>query len=620
MSTATLRNARDAFVTEANPTRNTSNNAKMYITGSGSSNTRFVYLFFTRPFPLGVTVLDAHLRVWNGNPGWSGSHTVTAKRITSAWAINRINWNNKPTVTTSGQSALTKSNTAANLMWDFPITTIMQAIADGGAWYGIRLEISTTLLTTWFHSTQSGNAAARPQLVVTWSDAPEAPDNLSPGGNRQISVTFPVLSFQFTDVSGDTSMAAAQFQIDDASDFTSVVYDSGEVPLTEPSFITDSTDPGYVTPPGGNWGGITAGQTRYWRARAKDGAGIWSQWSDPESFGRTDKNAVTITAPAASPNNTVSDNSPPIAWTFGGTQRKYQVALALTATPGVWLWTSGVVSSTQQSLTIPSGYIKDASQSYRLIVRVWDAVDREANNGVPIYSEATRDFTFVTSGTVSPVASLQFTDGFPYPYAQLTWTRAAGVPDFVAIERDGVIIARVPGVEVFTSGTSYLYKDKTTPPRQSHTWKVYNIVNNVSSSSNPTVTGTIKPITSWLMEVDGDNAVALFSKKIDMERQSETAKWDPKGQGVPPVLITQSIRGFEGHASGQLSNNIIPSLTARQQRDRFKAMILYPGVELLLYNFDEVMKVVVYNASYYPIAVEGDTEYIVDFDFFQTEF
>src|SRR5690606_10791352 len=141
------------------------------------------------------------------------------------------------------------------------------------------------------HAGQGANEGKLgPELEIEWSDAPQAPTDLSPSGGRCVSIAKPTLRFDFTDNRGSTKIQACQVQIDDIDDdWSSVIFDSGTVPVEEPELDLARTDM-----PGGVFDGLSGGQEVRWRVRVQDGSGQWSQWSEGRRFKRDVKGTLTI--------------------------------------------------------------------------------------------------------------------------------------------------------------------------------------------------------------------------------------------------------------------------------------------------------------------------------------
>lgn len=608
-----VRNFRDSYVDSAKPARNYSTTNRLKV----KSGTIFSYLFCSKPMPPGAVVTSAILRVWNAET-WAGSITLSADRLSGSWAGSRINWNNKPAVT-GATASTTKSNAPANTMWEIDVTSIMNLVSQGSLWYGIRLSTNATAVKN-MHSAQSGAAELRPQLIIQWSDAPEAPDGLAPDGNRAVSNPKPVLAYDFTDVAGDTTLAMHQIQLSTVSTFATTVFDSGWVATADPQFdLSTST-----------YAGLTSGASIYWRVRAQDGAGIQSAWSDPAQFSYTPKGTLTSTTlggPDVNGKYFVQDTTPPVIWSLtGATQASYRVTIVDLARPDVVLYDSKKVTGTTNSIDTGGATgrtLRSSTATYRLLIRVWDTVVREKTPDSTIYYDYQQDFIYAPSATVTSPTLDSVTPIMPWPWIDITFSRSTP-PDSFTVFRDGdVVEANLDPGALSVGGTSYTYRDREAAPRIAHTWKVTANVNAVDSSFSNTKTATTKPFITWMMNPDTSSPIALAksadqpSPVVDAQAMSSQEVHQPVG-GTSPVLITQYVSGYEGHVDAVLSDGIINGLSARDMRDRFKVWKRNPGTEVLLFMVDEVLRICPYNMTYRPRAKSGSTIiYDVSFDFFQ---
>lgn len=602
-----LRNASDAYVVEQTPSVNVSTTRRIYTNDGTGSGARYGYIYFGVPSGMrGTTILSAKLRLYSGD-GFAGSVTATVTRLGGRFDVNRVNWTNKPAVTGTAV-ALTKTGAPVNTLWEFDVAALMQTVANGGAWYGFRI-ITTNATPKWFHSAQSTDLY-RPELEITWSDAPDPPDGLKPDGGRAVSIAKPTLQWNFTDPSGDTSMASYNLRLfsslANANANTTPTLDT-TVASTVPEVDLDST----------SYAGLAVAGTLWWRVRVQDGAGLWSGWSDVASFTRVSKGTLTVTNPAAGGSPFVSEPTPPINWTFTGTtQAAYQVIISTPEFPATWLWTSGKVTGTALAVTPPPGVIKETGKTYRLTVRVWDSASREAVADDPIYTEVVRDFVYALEPTVSGVTGLAVAIDAQKPWATLTWSRATA-PDSFIITRNNVVVEEVLPATVLVSGTNYSYIDKEAVPRRDHTWRVMAKVNGQSSATNPTVIGRVKAITTILSAVDSTRMVYLFNPEVSADRVESSEVQLRLGTG-PPILITQSIRGFEGEVRGMIVDDVITGVTALDQLAHLEYFKVRPGTILRLTWVDQVIRCVIRNVTHRPVPYPtGKVEYMVGFDFFE---
>lgn len=677
-----LKNASDSYVSEKFPSKNYNSVSKLFLADGSSADTRYAYIYFGLPSGLvGTTILPTKFRLYSG-AGFSGSVTVTVQRLTSKFSTNRVNWNNKPTSTSSGQVAVAKTSAPAGTMWEFDVTSMIQTVANGAPWYGFRIS-ATGSGAKWFYSAQ-GLDKYRPTLEVVWSDSPDTPERLIPDNGQAVSVAKPTLQWDFVDPSGDQSLQSAQLRMFSTqaladANTTPDIHDV-LVPTTVPEYDLDAvgtrTQTGVTTtsasttvgapagaftakdvgetitgtgiPPGativsqtGNaavlsaaatatgtvtasigvsYPGLAADATIWWRVLNTDGAGLPSGWSEPAFFTRKTKGTVAITNPAAGSPAFVNDSTPPFSWTFTGrTQQKYEVLLTTPETPADYIWTSGIITSTDLAVTPPPGKITVVGKTYRLIVRIYDTENRIAVPDDPIYAEATRDFVYQFASSVTPVTGLTLSLDPITGRATMDWASATAPDEFV-INRDGQTVLTDQPVDLLVSGTAYRYIDDEAAPRKSHIWEVARKVNGVTSSGNPTVQGTPKVIAPILSQIGGTKPVVFLNPDVDAERVESSDIHYILGD-APPILITQSIRGYEGTISGILSSDSGIGLTADQMLDNLEEYKRNPGQVLKFVWINKVMRVVVRNITDQPLVYpNGTVDYLASFDFFEVGF
>lgn len=597
MPDVTLRNATDTSANNAAPSRNYGDARALRL----KAGERFAYVFFNRAAPRGSTITAATLRLYHRSDWGGGSRTISVRRISETWKASRLTWNNRPGVIGSTISTTDSGGDDGTLI-ELDVRTIMQTVSNGSHWYGFRIETDDATARL-LHSAQ-GDSPYRPTLVVAWSDAPEAPTTLSPSGNRAVSLSKPVLRFDFTDELGDTSLAAVQVQIDPAGSFTAPGFDSGWVDADVPELDLAATA----------YGGLTGGSSTYWRVRVRDGAGLESPWSDVEQFRRVDQPTVTIDNPAASPNDFVTEPTPPILWSVsGGTQKAWQVLLVDSADPTVTLADTGKRTSSETAWTAPGRVLVDEGVQYRVIVRVWDAVDREATPGAPRYASAWRDFDVRPDVTTTPVSELAATPDAAKPTIELTWTRATA-PDKFVVRRNGrVVDDDVQPEDAFVSGTSYAFTDDEGRPWHESTWKVQAVVNGKASTS-VSVMQTPRQRGIWLIDKGRRLTVWIAGQDGGSWALGEDATvFAPLG-GRRIVRRIQSQRGYEGNLAGQLVDQF--GTTAQAYEDDLLKMRDQPRRVVTLALGDMSLRVLLGNIVTYPLPSVPPTR-AVSFDFWE---
>lgn len=561
----------------------------------------FAYIWLKNPAPRGATILSAVLRVY-GYADWGGaSVTLTAQKIAANWKASQMLYANRP-ATTGPAVSVSHVARATGVEWAFDVTAIMQAVTDGGPYYGFRIS-SDNGAWRLIYALENSDTRYRPTLEVTWSDAPDAPTTLSPSNGNVISLTKPTLRFNYADVSGSVTLAAVQVQIDPAANWAAPAFDSGMVVTGDPQLDLSTT----------TYAGLAANATTWWRVRVQDGAGLWSAWSVAQSFKRVALGVATITNPAAIPNNFVSEWTPPLAWTFSVTQSAWRLAIALDSNPSVQIYDTGRRTGTDSGLTLPAGVLKNSGAVYRMTLDLYDTQPRESTPGDPNYVRTVLAFTFAESATVAPVLALAATQIGIAPFTTLTWTRSTA-PDSFSVTRDGVVVeSGMTAASLLVSGTSYKYVDRTAGPNVSHTWRVQAVVNGVGSISASVVATVASPIV-WLIDVDESRAVPLVDvTPSSMGMADVAAVYTPIGASSV-TRITQAQRGLEGGLSGLVTD--FAGMTAKDLVAILLDFKKTPALPLRLAIGNQSIRVIVGNISLVPTPDgAGPDDRLFSFDF-----
>ncbi|MFF5455571.1 DNRLRE domain-containing protein [Streptomyces sp. NPDC012950] len=588
MSSTLVRvtNATDTYVAQDRAST-TYYGSDMIETANISGKGRYAYIYFARPFPLGVTVLSAKLRLTQ-RFAETGTRTATLKRISSTWTNRSITWNNRPGVSESGPVAVTKGTAPQYTVWEFNVQPHMQLIANGTAWYGWRVQIDEADYNQWYSANASvSGRQVKPTLEVTYIEKPSKPTWMSPAAGRITSLAKPVLRFDFTDRQGSTTMRAFQVQMNSTNSFTSPSFDTGEYLADEPQLDLSTTA----------FAGLADGELIYWRVRVQDDSSLWSDWSDVSTFWRQDKVTVNILNP---PGAEVDEPTPPILWEVtGGTQSSWQVLVRNGY--GAWIHSSGKRTNSDTSYTIPAGVITQDGVQYIFEVRIWDTYAREATPGDTSYAEAERTTTYTYDPTTDPVTDLVAEVQLPTPVVKLTWERATA-PDSFVVRRDGVIIKAVLlPLDALVSGTTYSFTDYESSPGKAQTYSVHAVVNGKTSSPNPEETITPESVGIWLMDPSED----LFVQLLDVDEGSwsmgeDAGMYAPLGASKQ-VRVTQALRGHEGSLSGLLAETPENPKTIDEQVEDMYALKSRPGKTYTLALSDMSIPVVIGNVVVAPM-------------------
>lgn len=429
----------------------------------------------------------------------SGSSTVSVQPATSGWTSG-VTWATKPTTTTALDSA-TRANPTPGTAWSWDVTAWAQGVV-AGTIVNNGLQVYTTGANPASFTGSHADSGAF-TLTITYALLPDAPTNLHPASGV-VSTSTPTFSFD-----GDDDMVSLQLQIDVPPGGSGGAYDTGEVPATAGLFSLVGTGHG-----------LSPGDVRVWRARQKNASG-WSPWCSWTPLTYTAKSSLAIISPGA---GTITDGTPLVQWTFGGTQVAWQVRIT-DATTGKVLADSKKRIGTATSWTPTKGLTKDG-QSAIISVWIWDDVDRAATSGDPVQTVATVTVTLDLDDGVGPMDTVDVIQAPPNPAIRIQGTRAEGVPDQVALFRDGVQINRWAGSAVFT-GSHFAVYDHTAPMRVPVTYRVapITVTGGVAHIAKGGTARTYVPDCAgiWLVdESDPATAVAVWQDDGQDDGQDQT--------------------------------------------------------------------------------------------------
>ncbi len=294
VNVSTTANMKDTFVDAMYPTENwegfkRSDSPYYYemLLGEDPDNSTQVckdLLSFTMPAAVASSTIDsATLQIF---PYWQYEHysavTTWVDQVTSSWSAGSVDWNNQPSITTTGAVTAT---TVQGTTGSFDITSFVQGWVDTPSTnYGIQLNENGNGGTYWKRVISSEQTGANiPTLAITYSK-PTATVS-APTGN--VWTNSRTLTWAYTSTDGP-AQAAYDVQVATDSGFTNLVVNTGSQSGAASS---------YAIPSGTT---LTNGTTYYWRVEVSDGH-IWSAWTAAAQF-RWDATAPAwkgFTAPAA---------------------------------------------------------------------------------------------------------------------------------------------------------------------------------------------------------------------------------------------------------------------------------------------------------------------------------
>lgn len=601
-----LTTAKDAFTAEAAPNQNFSTLVFLKLDGGAGTDNKKAYIWFPRPVAVNGQVIDATLKLYLQEAWAGGPHTITAKRITEAWSVNRVTWNNAPTVTATNQQTAAITGGTAGQEVTFDITAMVDDVAAGGAWQGIELSLDTTTTRALYSS--EAPQQYRPVIVLSTSVLPDPPSNLSPDGARITSLTDPTFKWEFGSQNDEESQTEFKVNVDNDSAFGSLHYDSGWT-ASELQKL-DATTVVFTA--------LTNNTTYYWRVACRDENGLESDWSDTAEFTYRTLGTLTITEPTAD-NDDVEDDTPVITHTFSGrtqTATKYVIAKLVDA-DYVDVYTRDYVATTDLDFTPPAGVITESGAKYKVTLYVRDEYQRPENE----VQNASRIFDYVAGSTVTAPAALTATATTGLPFVRLAWTRVA-IPDFFVLERDGVEVEVFTGLSADAGSNNFVHDYYGAQPFVEHDYTVRAKTSAVGTSQSPTAaSATLRPSGVWLAHADGWYFRVLGENEVSstMAEDGDTLKLLNRRD---PVRVVSRLGGLEGQVSGPVTSTYLESsYDVDDYRDALYTIIRDYGLtgDLRLIFGHRNIPVIVGNFSVAEWPNANEPVYDVSFDYWQVD-
>jgi hypothetical protein len=502
--------------------------------------------------PKNATITNAFVRVNIAEPH-TGDWTVSVYRRLDSWPRN-VAWGNRGALTSAvGSKVVTAPKKGA--AFDIPVTSTIQEMVSGtvpNRGFYITLANSSDSFVK-FYGPKAGGG--RPALYVTYSVPPAAPTNLEPS-DATVADSAPTLLFNT-----DSSILSLQVQADPAADGTTPDFDSGEVVATA----------GLLDLAGTSFTPLAADASTMWRARQKTGGG-WSAWSGWVPFTYSVRPDLTITSPTGTPDVNgripVADGTPPVVWSFTGTQVAWRGRLI--DDTGKVLADSSRIAGTDTTWMPPAGFTADDDTGV-LEITVWDNSDRAAVEGQPVENIDQLEIVLTPDGAQEAFTGTAATFPGWEPIVTVTGHRSA-IPDEVALDRDGREVARYPGTEVMVAagggGFDATVTDVGSRMNREHTWSLRPVTNGDKGPVGATATAVPRCQGVWLYNSEKE-PVVLWSTEAGDHTQAETAVvHQPLGANLtqPPVR-RRLVRATTAGAISGLITEILdwPALVMEQR-------------------------------------------------------
>ncbi len=477
---------------------------------------RSLFKFDATQIPTNAVVTSAILYVYT-DPSWgtaysganvnsslSGSNDFYLEKITQAWNVSAVTWNNQPATTTSGRVWVPQSNGYFDPDRQIDITTLVQGfVSDPSNNHGLMMKLATPLhyRSRNYASEDYTDPAFHPKVVITY-EVPNPPP-AAPIVQSVSNIT--TNTFQ---VSWSTVPNADNYRLDVSTNasFSSMVTGYNNL------FVNGSSHP---------VGGLTPGTTYYIRMRAENSGGISPDSGIEPAI--TIPQSPTILAP-----NNITTTSFNAQWN---------------ATPGADQYKLFVANDAIFSSILPS-------YNGKVIIGTEDLVSGLSGNSIYYYrvkavnssgESANSNSQSVLTKPVSPVASqasniqnAQFTANWTsVPGGDEYWLEVSAVSDFSSYVTGYGDISVGPATQAIVTGlsqgTTYYYRVKASNASGSSTTS-----NEISVT---TILGVVPDDVEYL-------ALKALYDATDGPNWTQSTNWNPN---LDPATVTSSdFQSFDG--------------------------------------------------------------------------
>lgn len=551
----TVRSGIDAYVVENGDLGYHRTNKLVLNGNSGANQQKQAFIWFKNPFKDvkgNVDVMEATFTFTVKGSWGAGPHRITAERVIEKWVDADVDWGTRPDIVATNSAFVDVSNGDDGDQFEITLTNMMQDVGSGGDWFGIRLK-KDTVGDLSIYASESDEENTNPKLFIEWRRTTlPAADDLRPSASDSVTDPTPVLRWTWGDGWGEDDQQTHSKVEVYAGTVTQSDLDGGSPPSPLNGGTKESNEhrrwslAGDLT--------LTDNTAYKWRVKVYDEARE-APWSELASFRYDTPGTLALTYPDVSPANEVDDITPPITWTFTGrTQEAYAIDVFESDEAGGFerVYHRPRKKSSALFHTLPKGVIRKAGREYKVVLKVWDTIARDAKYG---FEKISRVFTYVRDGSPDPVDTLTVTgDGTPFV---VSWSRT-NPPDYFAIKVDDEIKeGRIVPADVLVSGDDYEMDFWEVPgDGVPHTVEVEAVVT-VSgrlkhSDGNPTesVTHTAKGI--HLVVPDKNIRVVMVGRRgVDLDIGELAETFFASGRRTP-VRISDAIRGYEGRVQGYL--------------------------------------------------------------------
>jgi hypothetical protein len=609
MTTVSPPRSASAYVQQASTTKKSGANPSTLTVSSVAAKNVYTYLAFgvpTEPLLPTSNITGAKLTIYTA-AAWA-AQTVEVRRLTAAFTASSVTWATKPTSDNGIIASVATGALAKNAKIEFNVLAILQAMqADSSRNFGFEVRFNGGSHTY----TLANSGAFVAVLSIDYTTQPATPTALSPADDQVVSVPKPTLRVVSAQTTGQ-ALNAINVQVSPTHNpVGSFDYTRTDVP-TE---VDLSIAPGAPT--------LAAHGASAWRARVRGFGNVWSNWSDWADYTYEPFGTLTILEPDVTPNDVVTDPSPPIIWSVSGmTQTAFRVFFTDPSLPAGSdvIFDSGIIMGAATTYTPTQSVATVSGHQYKVIVRVWDDKARVVNGGATEFVQTERLFTFVLTATVDPFTGVAVVDMAPLPFVELVGTRSTP-PDGVQIIRDGVSVGVFDAADLHVSGDDYAFIDTLADPRREHTWLMRAIVNGEVSATNTLVTEEINPAGIWLSQPEKDRYLPFITQSSQAIGVTEDGGTFQILNGNYAVRVFGTQHGWAGTIVGEiLATELSGDTTGAGLFDLFMLMRADQGDPAILSLLDMAIKVVPFNMTIAPTPTpgkNGDYVYAASLEFIE---
>lgn len=421
--------------------------------------------------------------------------------------IRQLTWNSRPAVVAgSAERPVVVSGSRDRQLAADVTADYKAAIAAGAEFLVLRLAAAST--------TRQFITARTVELEVTYRPRSLDPEDVAPVG--AVGRAKPVVSWR-----APSGVTAVRVEVSELSDFSTLLYDSGEYAAT-----TAQVDTGAVGPV---WAGLTADVPSY----------IGVSHLNPSGWSVREVVSVTLDPlpdfVVSNPGATDADPTPPSAWSPAAAS-----AEVVSYIDGVQVDTTGLlpgpVSSAASSHRAPS-----PGQTLRRVHRLSDGVPRADSSVVEVVTET----VYTPSGVVAGLSGFDVTQIGETP-AVSVWHSRSPLADDVAVDVDGVEVLTFPG-------TTASVVDWTLQPNTDISVGGRAVVNGDRSAALMSQLVRTKVTGVWLVDPETGRGCVLAGLGVEVGMGGEVVVHTPM-DGATLLRHTLTLRGPEGKVSGRIAD------------------------------------------------------------------